>query len=77
MAETSEMELDLLRRRAARCGHFVQRHRAADTMIGGDLYLQQRRSTTNPRPPSLLKYATADQVHAALAEVERKMFRSQ
>ena len=74
MAETPELELDLLRRRAAACGMFVQRHRVADTMLGGDLYLQPRRTTTNPRPPSILKYARADQVHAALAKAERKMF---
>lgn len=66
---TDEMELDLLRRRAYHCGMYVERHKRSD-ICGGDLYLQERRSRGNPKPPSILRFATADQVHDALREVE-------
>lgn len=69
MPITDEMELDLLRKRADFVGCYVQRHKNAD-IFGGDLYLMERRTPRNPRPPTLLKYASADQISDALAEIE-------
>jgi len=71
MAITDDVELGFLIKRANACGCFVQRHRVADPM-DGDLYLQERRSRGNPKPPSIVRYATADQVHAALERIERQ-----
>jgi hypothetical protein len=67
MAETDDIEFDLLRRRADEAGFFVQRHRDYDPCRGGgDLYLQEKRELRRDRMPSLLKYATADQIHEFL-----------
>ena len=48
--ETSEMELDLLRRRARMCSMYVNRHKHWDPARGtGDLYLQKKRSSAPTR----------------------------
>jgi hypothetical protein len=67
MPETSDEEFDLLKRRADDLGFFVQRHRNYDPcMPGGDLYLQERRRFTGEHMDSILKFATADRIHAYL-----------
>jgi hypothetical protein len=67
------MELDLLRKRASFVDCYVNRHRSADVM-GGDLYLMPRKTLREPHPPTLVKFATAQQVHEALAIVEQETF---
>jgi hypothetical protein len=67
MAETDDMEFDLLRRRAEALGYFVQRHRNYDPcMPGGDLYLAPSRRFRGEHVDTILKYATADKIHAYL-----------
>jgi hypothetical protein len=75
--ETSEMELDLLRRRASDCGMYVARHLKFDPCAGGgDLYLQRaKRFRGDANGESYLRYSTPDQVHAALGKIERGEFR--
>lgn len=67
MPETSAMDFDLLKRRADDLGFFVQRHRNYDPcMPGGDLYLQESRRFTGEHMDTILKFATADRIHAYL-----------
>jgi hypothetical protein len=76
-AETAEMELELLRRRAEASGHYVNRHKTFDsTMPGGDLYLMEKRTRWNAKRhlPSIIRYATAEHVHAKLTEIEQTVF---
>ncbi len=76
--ETEPSEFDKLQRRGKALGLHVERHRVLDPSAqGGDLYVQQRRAIYNfeggqGNPPSLMRYATADQVHQFLAERESK-----
>ena len=73
MAETDEMELDLLRRRADACGMYVNRHKEWDPNRGnGDLYLQRKKKFRYERNEDVLRYATADQIHNALCEIENR-----
>lgn len=76
-SETSQMELDLLQRRAELVGMYVNRHRQWDPLTdsGGDLYLMERKTRRNPKPPSMLRYATAEQINDALAIIERETFK--
>lgn len=62
-----ETELDLLRRRAADLGFFVQRHRQYDPCRGGgDLYLAPKKRFPGEHVDTLLRYSTADQIHEYL-----------
>lgn len=71
MGETSQMDFDLLRRRAKACNHYVNRHKVFDAARGnGDLYLQPAKKFRDERVESILTYATPDEIHEALAEVE-------
>lgn len=66
-AETNDMEFDLLRRRADDLGFFVQRHRTWDPTRGtGDLYLAPRKQFRGEQVETILKFATADEIHAYL-----------
>jgi hypothetical protein len=71
------MEFDLLVRRARIVGMYVNRHRNWNpiTDTGGDLYLMERKTSKNPKPPTLLKFATADEISDALTIVERETFK--
>jgi hypothetical protein len=72
MAETDQMEFDLLQRRARAAGYYVNRHKNWDPARGtGDLYLQRAKKWRNEHEETLMSYATADEIHAALAEIER------
>ena len=72
MPETDEVEFDLLRRRAAELGFHVQRHRVFDPTLGnGDLYIMEKRRFPGEWLPTILKYATADDIHEYLNGVGR------
>lgn len=67
MAETSELEFELTRRRAEREGYFVERHRHYDpAQSPGDLYIQHIRKFRGEKMQSLLSYATSDEIHRYL-----------
>jgi hypothetical protein len=71
MSETPEKDFDLLARRAADLGYYVQRHRQWDPNFGtGDLYIMERRRFPGERLPTILKYATADEIHNYLNGVD-------
>lgn len=73
MPETDEIEFDLLVRRAADLGYYVQRHRNWDPMRGtGDLYLAPRRRFPGEHVDTIMKYTTADDIHAYLSRVGRQ-----
>lgn len=75
MAETPEIEFDLLQRRARACNMYVNRHRNWDAARGGgDLYLQLAKKFRNEQVESILSYATPDEIHSVLAEVEAGTF---
>ncbi len=76
-SETPRHEFDQLVIRARNCGHYVNRHREWDILSesGGDLYLMERRTMRNPHPPTIVKYARADEIEEALTKIERKVFR--
>lgn len=72
MPETDAVEFDLLRRRADAANCFVQRHRDYDPARGGgDLYLQPKRKFRSEHVESILRFATADEIHRKLGEIER------
>jgi len=72
MGEISQMELDLLRMRADAAGCYVNRHKQWDPARGdGQLYLQAKRKFRGERTADLLRYATADQIHAELTKIEK------
>lgn len=75
--ETPQIEFDLLVRRARIVGMYVNRHRNWNALhdTGGDLYLMERKTQRNPKPQSLLKYATALEIGDALTIVERETFK--
>lgn len=75
-AETPRIEFDLLVIRAANVGMYLNRHKVWDALSdsGGDLYLMERRTRTNPRPPTLVRYATVAQIEEALSKIERETF---
>ena len=78
--ETEPTEFENLQRRGKLLGLRVDRHKSFDPITdnGGDLYLQQRKAIfqyetgSTGNPPSLLKFATAEQVAAYLSEREAK-----
>jgi hypothetical protein len=72
--ETSDMELDLIQRRAKLAGCYINRHKFWDPVRGGgDLYLQRaKRFRTDPNGESIVRYATADTVHRHLARIEEE-----
>ena len=73
--ETPEIELAQLQIRARNCGMFVQRHKVFDPTRGtGDLYLAPRKRFRSEKVETILSYATADEIHEALAEVEAGTF---
>jgi hypothetical protein len=68
-AETDELEFDLTRVRCEREGFYLGRHKNFDpTLGGGDLYVMPTRKFRDQRNPSLLSYATSDEVHHFLNE---------
>jgi hypothetical protein len=71
-AETDDMELDLVQRRADAAGYYVNRHRNWDPARGtGDLYMQRKKKYRgDENGASILRYSTADEVHAKLGEIE-------
>ncbi len=70
-AETPQMELELLQRRAEASNYFVQRHKYWDPSRGtGDLYLQRKRKFRGEHVDTLMRYATADEIHAELGRIE-------
>jgi hypothetical protein len=71
MSNTDEIELDLLQRRARTCNHYVNRHKAASPM-GGDLYLQPAKKFRSEHVETLVRFATANEIHAALAQIEER-----
>ena len=76
MAETTNMELDLLQRRAWTVGCYVNRHRNWDPLsdTGGDLYLMDRKTRQNPKPETIIKFSTVQQIEDALTIIERERF---
>ncbi len=76
MAETSQMELDLLQRRADASNFYVNRHRNWDSTRGnGDLYLMRKIKFRGDTRETILRYATADEIHAELGRIEQEQFR--
>lgn len=74
MPETSEIEFDWLKIRARNVDMIVRRHKDYDPVRGGgDLYLEPKEAA-GIREPAILTYATEDQVHAALAQIEKQFF---
>jgi hypothetical protein len=71
MSNTDEIELDLLQRRARACNHYVNRHKAASPM-GGDLYLQPAKRFRSEDVETLVRFATAKEIHAGLAQIEER-----
>jgi hypothetical protein len=70
MSTTDDLEFELTRRRARQEGFYLNRHLDYDpAQGGGDLYLMPERTRENPRPLSLLSYATSAEVHAYLNQV--------
>lgn len=75
-SETDAIEFDLLVKRGGALGLYVQRHKQYDPCApGGDLYVQEQRGRFLRaggvgNPPSLLRYATAEQVHEFLQRME-------
>jgi hypothetical protein len=71
--ETSDMELDLLRRRADAANCYVNRHRQWDPARGGgDLYLMEKKKFRGHHAETIMRYATPDQVHRCLARIEEQ-----
>jgi hypothetical protein len=65
MADVDEMELDLLKRQADTLGLYVNRHREillCDIMDGRVFYLQRKRKSHGEVCPTILKYATVEEV---------------
>lgn len=70
MAETSEMELGLLQRRARSMGFYCNKHREFDPARGtGDLYLMPAKRFRTERVPTLMSYATAEQIEDELTAI--------
>jgi hypothetical protein len=64
---TDDLEFELTRRRCEREGFYLGRHKVFDpAQGGGDLYLMPKQKFRDQRNPSLLSYATPDEVHAYL-----------
>jgi hypothetical protein len=76
MSTTPDIELIWLQKRAELCGCYVNRHPDADPTLDGDLYLQSRRTIKDFHPPSIVKYATVEEIEDALSVVEEERFRN-
>ena len=73
-----------LQRRALRVGMYTNTHvswqpnrSTSYTVTGeaGDMYLMPKRHHISDREPSLLTWATAADIEAAIAEIERRTFK--
>jgi hypothetical protein len=74
MPETSEIEFDWLKIRARNVDMFVGRHKDYDPVRGGgDLFLEVK-ERAGIREPAVLTYANEDEIHAALAKIEKQFF---
>jgi hypothetical protein len=79
--ETKPSEFDNLKTQGKLLGLHVERHKSFDTTRegSGDLYVQQRKAIFQfetggtGNPPSLIRYATAEQVRSFLFEREAKV----
>lgn len=70
MRETDEIELDLLRRRADASNYYVNKHKGWDPTRGnGDLYLQRKVKFRTEPKETILRFSTAEQIHAKLTEL--------
>jgi hypothetical protein len=70
MAETNQIELQLIQRRASAGNYYVNRHVSWDAARGGgDLYLQPKKKFRGDLNGNILAYATAEQIHAKLTEL--------
>jgi hypothetical protein len=66
-----DVEFDLLQRRAEPLGVFAQRHRDFDPCRpGGEFYLMEKRRYKDHHAECLLKYATLDECHIFLNELQ-------
>ncbi len=70
------MEFDWLKIRARNVDMFVGSDIAITIPVhgGGDLYLEVK-ERAGIREPAILTFATEDEVHAALARIEKQLFR--
>jgi len=72
-AETPEIEFDLVVRRARDAGMYCNRHKNWSPLdSGGDLYLMPKRKHKDDKVPTILKFATCEQVHQELARIEER-----
>jgi len=77
--ETSAAELDRLKFMGKQIGLHVEQHKVFDRLSHrGDLYVQRRRAIFHfeggrGNPPSLLRYASADEVKEFLIEQARQV----
>ncbi len=70
MAETSQMELELLQTRADAANFYVQRHKHWDPTRGnGDLYLQRKVKFRDEPKTDIMPFSRAEQIHAKLTEL--------
>ncbi len=70
MAETSRIELELLQRRADASNYYVNRHKGWDPTRGnGDLYLMRKVKFRTEPKETILRFSTADQIHAELTRL--------
>jgi hypothetical protein len=71
------MEFDLVQRRADAANYYIQRHKNWDPTRGnGDLYLQHKKKFRgDPNGESILRFATADEIHRKLGELEQQQTR--
>ena len=70
MAETSDIELGLLQRRAKSMGLYCNRHREFDVLRGtGDLYLMPAKRFRTERVATLMSYSTAEQIEDELTNI--------
>ena len=77
MPETSQKELDLLRKRADAVNHYVNRHRDYDPVrVGGDLYLQPKRKFRREHVDTVIAYATPSLIERELARIEGESYGS-
>ena len=69
-AETDQMELDFLKLRARAVDLYIERHKEWDVMRGGDLYVMPKKRFKTDPAETLLRYATADDVHHLILKYE-------
>ena len=67
MPETDTAELEFIQRKADALNLYVNRHKQYDPLLpGGDLYLMRKKKFGSEHEPSILRYATADQIWSFL-----------